>query len=127
TKEQMVLRGTLNKRFKVNYLIDDTVLAKRLYDNYGDLKSSIKIESIIVMDNEEYIELSISNKQFSPFIVQFIADKVISKIDKVKSLKEMALLEETEKAKTIEDQITRLSSEISSAMADAFASAKKRK
>ncbi|HHH0893762.1 TPA: hypothetical protein ACPZI7_001115 [Yersinia enterocolitica] len=127
TKEQIVLRGTLNKRFKVNYLIDDTVLAKRLYDNYGDLKSSIKIESIIVMDNEEYIELSISNKQFSPFIVQFIADKVISKIDKVKSLKEMALLEETEKAKTIEDQITRLSSEISSAMADAFASAKKRK
>ncbi|MBC8652930.1 hypothetical protein GQR86_05995 [Providencia vermicola] len=53
--------------------------------------------------------------------------KVIWKIDKVKRLKELALLEEQEKAKTIEDQISRLSSEISTAMADAFASAKKRK
>ncbi|EMB0753454.1 hypothetical protein [Providencia huaxiensis] len=127
TEQQLILRGTLNKRFKLNYLIDDIELAKFLYDKYGNLESPTKIKSIIVMDNEESIELNIYNDQCAPFRVKYLADKVIWKIDKVKRLKELALLEEQEKAKTIEDQISRLSSEISTAMADAFASAKKRK
>lgn len=121
-----LITGTLNNRFKGNYLIDDPDLSQTIYQKYGGNNPLKKLDSIIVMDNEEYIELSIDDEKTPVFKAKFLSDSVISKIGKVEKLKKVVVLGKTVRDKSIEDQIERLSAEISNAMVDAFLSAKRK-
>ncbi|WP_038197408.1 hypothetical protein [Xenorhabdus bovienii] len=85
---------------------------------------------ILVSENEERINLkSLHNDDSFSFDAVFVSNNVLAKMKKVKELKQTKITAKIDerKTKSVEEQINKLSEQISTAMADAFATAKKRK
>ncbi|MDE9463564.1 hypothetical protein [Xenorhabdus bovienii] len=126
----LVIKGSLNSRFHANYLVKDKISSEKIYKIYRYLKLRGDALFILVSENEERINLkSLHNDDSFSFDAVFVSNNVLAKMKKVKELKQTKITAKIDerKTKSVEQQINKLSEQISTAMADAFATAKKRK
>lgn len=135
--KNLLISGFLNKSFHTNYSITNSSLSLSIYESYK--KNRPHNMSAMVFENQNTIEMKINCADIITISTKAIAvgDSYASKLTRMKAEAAKAILKKKTKQENkkqhheltvdIEDQITNLSSRLSTAMADAFASAKKRK
>lgn len=131
--KKLLITGLLNRGFNTNYLILDNSLSLSIYEAHK--KNRVNSISAKVYENQSSIEIVIDFASVITISTEAIVvnDSYINRVNKKKE-RRLAIHKNTANKNKIEinlpdieNQISNLSSKLSTAMADAFASAKRRK
>lgn len=131
----VIINGSLNKRFRVSYILLDHEKINDLLSEFEKETNGIRIKTCLVKDSEDEITLVFQNKNRDSekvFSVSFVKKKQADSLPRVRPLhgeqraERPMVLNRKKRERSLEEQISRVATKISSSMADAFLNAKKK-